>query len=374
MQKHYVQEQRLRLWLAISLIPDFAAGRFGKLLARSQCTPEQWQTASVSQLQAWGLTSEQARALIYPDERQIDACLAWLVNDNSHFILPLDDPAYPAQLQQISNPPLLLFGRGNQACLSERQMAMVGSRHPTPGAKQNAKQLAFELSQSGWVVTSGLALGIDACAHQGAIANQGVSVAVLGTGVDVIYPKRHQSLLVELLEQKGCVLSEFLPGTPAHSSNFPRRNRIVSGLSQGVVIVEAAIKSGSLITARYALEQNREVFAMPGNIQNPMVAGCHYLIQQGAKLVTGVADVNDEFLHLNFSLPLQSAQNGKKNASGHLASDRLLDSVDYEVTPVDLIAERSGLPVNQLLALLLEYELRGLLTAVDGGYIKLGEK
>jgi DNA processing protein len=203
---------------------------------------------------------------------------------------------------------------------------------------------------------------------------EGKTIAVLGTGIDQIYPRRHYELAARIIENNGTIISEFAPETPVRPDNFPRRNRIISGLSVGTLIIEAAIKSGSLITARYALEQDREVFAVPGNINNPLSQGCHYLIKQGAKLVACVEDINDEFQNLKIWKESESAKKLQINATESLASDLLLDSVDFEVTPLDVVAERSGIPVAQVMSQLLEYELRGLVTAVSGGYLKLGEK
>jgi DNA processing protein len=197
---------------------------------------------------------------------------------------------------------------------------------------------------------------------------------VLGTAIDKMYPKRHVSLAEQILDNDGVIISEFAPGTPSRPENFPRRNRIISGLSVGTLIVEAAIKSGSLITAKYALEQNREVFAIPGNIHNPVASGCNFLIKQGAKLVTCPEDITEEFGLVNLPEITKNPQQVQINPSQSLESDVLLDSVDYEVTPIDIVAKRSGISIDIVMSKLLEYELCGLVSAVSGGYIKLGEK
>jgi DNA processing protein len=219
-----------------------------------------------------------------------------------------------------------------------------------------------------------LAIGIDGLAHQGAILGSGLTIAVLGTGIDYTYPRRHVQLAQQILEMGGTLISEFAPYTPVRPENFPRRNRIISGLSLGTLVVEAAIKSGSLITARYAIEQDREVFAIPGNIHNPLSKGCHYLLKQGAKLVEDLGDINEEFQNLSIWKEHSSENKTQKNVNQGLATDLLLDSVDFEATPLDIVAERSGMPVSLVMSQLLEYELRGLVTAVQGGYLKLGAK
>ncbi|WP_428982847.1 DNA-processing protein DprA [Paraglaciecola aquimarina] len=274
----------------------------------------------------------------------------------------------------MSSPPAILYGYGNCQHLGRHQLAMVGTRNPSAHGKEHAKMFAHKLSQLGWTITSGLALGIDGFSHQGALLDKNITVAILGTAIDKMYPKRHIKLAEQILAHDGVIVSEFAPNTPSKPENFPRRNRIISGLSVGTLIIEAAIKSGSLITARYALEQNREVFALPGNIHNPMAAGCNYLIQQGAKLVTCIEDINEEFGHVNLPCSMINQAIEQKKADQSLASDNLLDSVDFEVTPLDVVAQRSGIAVEKLMSILLEYELCGLVSAVPGGYIKLGEK
>ncbi|MFQ3192523.1 MAG: DNA processing protein, partial [Paraglaciecola sp.] len=306
--------------------------------------------------------------------RTKEISLRWLNSADNRFLLHFDHPSYPNLLKQISSPPPLLYGYGDPKHLNNYQIAIVGSRSPSPQGKENAKLFAIRLSECGWTITSGLALGIDGLSHQGAVLGGFTTIAVLGTAIDKMYPQRHIRLAEQILQSNGVIISEFAPNTPARPEYFPRRNRIISGLSVGTLIVEAAIKSGSLITARCALEQNREVFALPGNIHNPMSAGCHHLIQQGAKLVTCVEDINNEFQHLFLTTSSKKENELEKNMSQSLALDTLLDNVDFEVTPLDIVAQRSGVKVADVMSQLLEYELRGLVTSVPGGYIKLGEK
>lgn len=361
----------LENWLVLSQIPQFSVASLNKLITKFHLGLTELRSSTKHSLKAIGFNDQQVSVILQPDRCLIDKSLNWLINDNNRFLIYYDHPDYPSQLKQISSPPALLYGYGKVNYLNNYQIAIVGSRTPSHSGKETAKFFANHLSQCGWTITSGLALGIDGFSHQGALIENDTTIAVLGTAIDKMYPRRHIKLAEEILANDGLIISEFAPQTASRAEFFPRRNRIISGLSYGTLIVEAAIKSGSLITARYAIEQNREVFAIPGNIQNPMSAGCHHLIQQGAKLVTCVDDINEEFMHLQL-MPIRDKE--EKNVSQSLASAKLLDSVDFEVTPLDIVAQRSGIKVADLMSELLEYELRGLVTAVPGGYIKLGEK
>ncbi|MFC3094209.1 DNA-protecting protein DprA [Alteromonas sediminis] len=282
--------------------------------------------------------------------------------------ITFDDPLYPIHLKQLACPPCVLFVLGDAEKLQTTQMSIVGSRHASQNGCRIASQIAEELSDNAIIVTSGLARGIDAAAHEGAFYN-GNTLAVLGTGVDVCYPKYNRPLYNRILENGGAVVSEFFPGTPPRAHHFPCRNRIVAGLSKGVLVIEAKIRSGSLITANLAADMGKDVFAVPGNINNPLSEGVNWLIQQGAKLVTQTSDIIEE---LGFFEEVPIAP--KKTVQKHLASDPILDSVDYDVTSVDDITKRSKLPIQELMAALLEYELRGIVAAVPGGYIKLRGK
>lgn len=365
---------QLEHWLRIDLAPNVGFVTINKLLKATSSTLAELLNLSVNQLLSLGINHQQAVALSTPNQSALAKVQDWLGSDMRHFLLHPQHPLFPQRLKQTARPPLLLFGKGNPALLSSHQMAIVGTRHPTVSGKQTAFKLAGDLSRRGLVITSGMALGIDAQAHQGALETGGRSIAVLGSGLDQLYPKRNTFIADKILEQDGALVSEHMPDILPKAENFPRRNRLVSGLSLGVIIVEAAIKSGSLITARYALEQNREVFAVPGNINNPMVCGCHYLIKQGAKLVEQIDDVIEEFPNIDFVNYGEVKKNFEKSASESLASDRLLDSVEYDATTLDVIIQRSRLPIEDVLAQLLEYELRGLVTSVSGGYIKLRGK
>lgn len=360
--------------LRLSLIPNFGPRSLFKLLRKHSINVLELLTLNEVKLAALGFKDKQILSIRQPNNGAIERWMKWHQNSEQNRIICWSNAEFPPQLLQIASPPFVLFCRGNNDILQNQQMAIVGSRNPTYSGKQSAFRFAAELAENRVVITSGLALGIDAQAHAGALSCDGLTVAVLGSGVDVIYPKRNMALAQTILDKGGVIVSEFFPDSPAKPENFPRRNRIVSGLSVGVLIVEAAIKSGSLITARMALEQNRDVFAIPGNINNPLSEGCHHLIKQGAKLVDNVTDILDEFRNLNWSNEIQDERNLKKSLSQGLASDKLLDSVEHDVTALDVILQRTKLPIKEVLAQLLEFELRGLVASVSGGYVKLRGK
>jgi len=364
----------LKSWLMLAQVPHFSIGKFKKLKQKFNVELSELFSASKASLEKLGFNQQQIEVILYPNMSSINDSLQWLNAANNRFLLDFDHPCYPDLLKQISSPPPLIYGYGNPKHLNNYQIAIVGSRVPSPQGRENARFFARRLSECGWTITSGLALGIDGLSHHGALLGGFTTIAVLGTAIDKMYPRRHIKLAEDILQNDGVIISEFSPNTPGRPEYFPRRNRIISGLSVGTLIVEAAIKSGSLITARCALEQNREVFALPGNIHNPMSAGCHHLIQQGAKLVTCVEDINEEFQHLILPITSKNEDKSEKNMSQSLASDKLLDSVDFEITALDIVAQRSGIEVADVMSQLLEYELRGLVTSVPGGYIKLGEK
>jgi DNA processing protein len=368
------ESSELENWLKLTQIPNFSIASLKKLKQKYDIVLPELFAKSKTSLEAIGFNHKQIEVIIHPNMRIIEDSLRWLNSANNRFLIHFNHPSYPNLLKQISSPPPLLYGYGDPKHLNNYQIAIVGSRAPSSQGKENAKFFANRLSECGWTITSGLALGIDGLSHQGAVLGGFTTIAVLGTAIDKMYPQRHIKLAEQILQSNGVIISEFAPNTLARPEYFPRRNRIISGLSVGTLIVEAAIKSGSLITARCALEQNREVFALPGNIHNPMSAGCHHLIQQGAKLVTCVEDINEEFQHLLLTTSSKKEDKLEKNMSQSLALGTLLDNVDFEVTPLDIVAQRSGIKVADVMSQLLEYELRGLVTSVPGGYIKLGKK
>lgn len=364
--------QHVRDWLTLKLIPRLSTNKKLALVERFSLSTLIRQTPDREIL---GLTEQQYQKLLHPDQRRITDIIEKASIANAQIIC-FDDLLYPQLLKQIYDPPLMLFIRGNGHVLSRHQIAVVGSRNATAYGIEATKQFSKTLSQHGLVITSGLALGVDAHAHRMATDAHNATIAVIATGIDIDYPARNRSLAKDIVERGGAIVTEFLPGTPPKPGHFPKRNRIISGLAQAVFVVEAAIKSGSLITAKSALEQNREVFALPGSIFNDQSAGCHWLIKQGAKLVENVADIIEELgeivkSELNLNKNKDKELTNKKSYSKSLFNDPLLASVGYEITPVDKVVSRSKLPTDVVLTRLTMLELRGLVTAVPGGYLKI---
>lgn len=291
-----------------------------------------------------------------PDSAQRDAALAWLEQPGNS-LMTLGDADYPAALLEIADPPAILYCKGRRELLGRPALGIVGSRNATPQGLRDAEAFALALSNAGLTVISGLALGIDAAAHRGGLAGAASSVAVIGTGLDRIYPARNKALAHELAAN-GLIVSEFALGTPPLPGHFPRRNRLISGLSRGVLVVEAAPDSGSLITARVAAEQGREVFAIPGSIHSPLARGCHALIKQGAKLVESAADVLDELAWQQRLTPPVLPES---------EPDPVLDALDGAPTSLDSLAQKTGLTLDALSAKLLTLELDGRIAALPGG-------
>ena len=294
-------------------------------------------------------------------------------------LIALDDERYPPLLRAIHDPPALLYVRGDPDYLHQPQLAMVGSRNPTAGGRDKALDFASELSRQGMTITSGMASGIDSCAHLGALNAGGFTVAVTGTGLDRVYPASSRQLAARI-RQQGVLVSEFLPGTGAKRSHFPSRNRIISGLSLGVLVIEAGLNSGTLITARMAGEQGRDVFALPGSIHNPMSKGCHRLIRDGARLVENVLQIMEELVPLAGQLAgelknqMQQPEQGRLEIPAEQPQleqdpeyDLLWSCLGFDPKPADSIIEQSGLTARAVSAMLLMLELRGLVEAHPGG-------
>ncbi len=317
-------------------------------------TPAQLFAESSAALSALGLKSDIVNAIKNPDWSLIDYDLDWLSQPNNT-VITLSDASYPAQLKEIADPPPLLFVRGNPELLSLPQIAIVGSRNPSTSGLDIAFNFAKTLSHCGFTITSGLALGIDAASHLGALKAQGYTIAVAGTGLDRVYPAKHKDLATEIVNT-GAMISEFPPGTTAKANHFPRRNRIISGLCQGLLVVEAAKQSGSLITARMALEQNREVFAIPGSIHNPLARGCNALIREGAKLIVSAADILDEFgiVYQDEARQRQDVTEGEK---------ALLELLE-EAHSVDEMKRKLEMQTAEILATLSLLELKGLVRSL----------
>lgn len=293
-----------------------------------------------------------------------EATRAWLAADpQRHHMLTLGHGHYPTDLLETEDPPLVLYALGQVDTLKHaRKVAMVGSRNPTAQGAENAQRFARALAEAGVCVVSGLALGVDGAAHAGALEGGGPTIAVVGTGLDRVYPKKHLSLAHRIAEH-GVLISEYVLGTPPLSPNFPKRNRIISGLSRGTLVVEAALQSGSLITAKQAAEQGREVFAIPGSIHAPQSRGCHALIRQGAKLVESAQDVLEDLHFADASLPTQVT------TPESLAStdDEVLSALGFDPVGLDALQARTGLDTATLQTRLLELELDGQLGRLPGG-------
>jgi DNA processing protein len=358
-------------WLAVKLIPRLATPK--KLVLVNKFGLDVLFDTSTD-LSLSGLTKAQLAAIKQPNWQKINNIIADSIRCHSH-IIHYGSSEYPKLLKKIYDPPLVLFCLGNVDLLSLPKIAIVGSRNASVSGREIAHNLAGQLAQH-FAVTSGLALGIDAYAHQGALQVGGFTIAVVATGLDITYPARHKKLQKDILQKHGLILSEFLPGVAPKPGHFPKRNRLISGLSLGVLVIEASLKSGSLITARCALEQDREVFAVPSSIYNQQAKGCHWLIKQGAKLVEELADIVEELQEFSLDALNLSGNKAKDNSAEEsdkqdLCNDPMLASVGYEITPVDLVVSRSKLPIDVVLTRLTVLELRGLVSAVPGGYLKL---
>ncbi|MCC8367075.1 DNA-protecting protein DprA [Xenorhabdus sp. PB61.4] len=315
-----------------------------------------------------GLSPTQCVQFLKANPSVLLSSLNWLEQSGNH-LLTFSDPEYPSLLKQIYSPPLILFVSGKVSTLSEKQVAIVGSRSASFYGEKWGRVFAGGLAENGIVITSGLAVGIDGICHQAAIDAGGKTVAVLGSGLENIYPNRHRTLAC-CIKENGVLVSEFFPDTPPKAKNFPRRNRIISGLSLAILIVEAHQNSGSLITARCALEQGRDIFALPGPLGRPSSDGNHWLIKQGAYLATSVIDIM-EHINANFQWINLEEGNEKQFEQTELPFAEVLVNVSDEVTPVDIIAQRSSLPITEVMTQLLELELMGKVAVVAGGYVRV---
>lgn len=360
-------KDRLQAWLILSHAPGVGPRSVDRLIERFG-DPTRILAAGRSELQDAGLKPVVADAVLNPRQAAADADLQWAEQDGAH-ILARDDPRYPPLLAQLPGAPILLYVHGDPAVLSDPMLAMVGSRNPTATGRETTRAFARYLAACGLTIASGLAIGIDGAAHEGAL-EKGRTLAVLGTGPDRVYPATHRDLARRIAEN-GALVTEYPPGSIAASRNFPRRNRIISGLSLGTLVTEAALKSGSLITARYAIEQGREVFAIPGSIHNPLARGCHSLIRNGAKLVETAADILEELAPVLGSFTPTTARPEVAGASGAPGRDaeyrRLLDALGHDPLSPDELIRRSGLPAKSVASMLLLLELEGSVSSCPGG-------
>lgn len=394
---------RLQLWRA----PGFGGASMQRLLGYFGSIVNALDNSN-HELAKAGLKPAKIDLLRATKAEDAEADLVWLHAAGQRHIIPREDPSYPKALNSTSQPPPLLFAVGNSELLNDPQIAIVGSRSPTSGGKENARAFSSHLAQSGICITSGLALGIDAESHLGALDAEGATIAVVATGMDIVYPARNRKLAERIVAEGGLIVSEFPVGVRPQAKNFPRRNRVISGMSVGTLVVEAALRSGSLVTAKHASEQGREVFAIPGSIHNPMARGCHQLIRQGAKLVETASDILEEVstqLHLfiehdspdqqsespaqlSVALPATKhsvalekrkpgAADGKTNTKladslpEHTLDEddrRILAALGHDPVPVDQIVLQTGLTTEEVSSMLLMLELQGYVAACGGGH------
>jgi DNA processing protein len=354
-------------WLSLTQAVGIGPATCHKLLSKFK-TPQAVLAADYKALKEHNLSDSSINSLFAPDLNLINKILDWLNQAGNHLIT-FADYDYPELLKSIDTPPLVLFAVGQRQVLGCVHFAIVGSRNPTAGGRRLAEDFAVELSNSGLTVCSGLALGIDYHSHSGALKSNSPTVAVLGNGLNSIYPARHKNMANKIVEN-GLLISEYPPDTKPHPGNFPRRNRIISGISTGVLVVEAAIRSGSLITANHALEQGREVFAIPGSIHNPLARGTHSLIKQGAKLVETVSDILVELSPVaNIILNKPISVDYDKCGYDELEADYklLLDNIGYDAMSVDSLVELTGLTAEVVSSMLLIMELQGMIESQHGG-------
>lgn len=359
-------------WFLFSTLPRFGPIKQAKLLAKVNSIDDIFANDTRTKLDEF-LTTEQKIHLKDIKSEKLQHFKAWLDKPNHH-VISIQDANYPALLKETPDPPLVLYAIGNTELLKSVQIAVVGSRNPSTSGRRLAQDFAAGLSQFGFSITSGLALGIDAAAHTGCLKAQGITIAVLGHGLDSIYPARHKRLAQEISET-GLLLSEYPPGVKPLKHHFPQRNRLISGMSVGVLVVEAARQSGSLITARLAMEQGREVFAIPGAINNPLTKGGHSLIKQGAKLVEDVNDIIEDLKPLcSVALDHISKSETVEETTESLADEheKMLSAMGFEPIDVDQLCDRTALTPDVVSSMLLQLELNGRVEQRHGGcYLRL---
>ena len=375
MTKDLPRPEETRAWLALIRAPGLGVAAQRGLVTRAGGA-----AAALAQLETlraeFAIPDAALAWLRAPDDARLDDDLAWIAEPGHHFI-PWTDVDYPSLLREIAAAPPALFVDGDPTLLWLPQIAIVGARSATTGGLANARQFARSLASGGFAITSGLADGIDGAAHTGALDAGGATIAVMGTGPDLVYPRKHRELAGRIAAH-GALVTEFAPGTEAQASFFPRRNRIISGLSLGTLVVEASVKSGSLITARLAGEQGREVFALPGSIHNPLARGCHLLIRQGARLVETSDEVAQELIPLATALgerlqarleaPAATAVPASVPQDGRDADyRRVLDALGHDPVSLDELAGRTALSVAALSSMLLVLELEGEVAGAGGG-------
>ncbi|EPL6456974.1 MULTISPECIES: DNA-processing protein DprA [Providencia] len=359
------QEIWLRMSLVSRLLPIHAVNMINEL--------KQLNKISNRALQHCGLNEIQRLQFLNVPKYRLEKVQQWLM-DKGNQMITFIDPSYPFLLKQIHHPPLLLFVVGKKEILTTPQIALVGSRQASEYGRKWATEFVKHFVQYGASITSGLALGIDGISHKAALDNNGVTIAVLGSGLANTYPKQHAAL-AEQIKEKGVLVSEYWPDTPPLPKQFPRRNRIISGLSKAVVVIEAGMKSGSLITARYAIEQNRDLFTLPAPLGNPAFGGNLWLLQQGAYLLVDAVDIlqhlGDGLNWVQSELPIGSHRDNEIYPKLSLVENKIFDVVGYQVTPVDIIAAQVQMPITQVISILTEMEIDGVIRSCAGGYVRL---
>ncbi|MBP6675999.1 MAG: DNA-processing protein DprA [Vitreoscilla sp.] len=361
-----MSDDELLAWLRLVQAPGVGPGATRRLLAAFGSPQAVLRASPASWREVAGHEAATGLAQNHDDIATLHAStVAWLrAAPETRHVVTLGDPAYPDTLLQIADPPVLLYAEGCLDLMRAESLAIVGSRHATPPGRDNARQFATHLSQGGLCIVSGMALGIDGAAHEGALVGSGSTVAVVGTGLEQVYPARHKALAARIVTD-GLVLSEYPLGTPPLAQNFPRRNRIIAGLTRGTLVVEAAVQSGSLITARLAMEGGREVFAIPGSIHSPQSRGCHRLIQQGAKLVETAADILQELQWPSNQATTIAAAAAATDGASPLQG--LLDAMGHDPVTLDALVARIGYPPAELNGKLLDLELDGRVARLPGG-------
>lgn len=357
-----LDSDEFKAWFRLLETPALGRDGVRRLLASFGSAAAALQASAAAQREVVGAKA-QAGLDSEPEtfESRLAAALQWWSGGADRHVIAIGDLQYPASLLNTADPPLLLYVQGKVELLDRRSVAIVGSRNASAQGKDNAHAFAAHLSRDEWCIVSGMAQGIDAAAHEGGLTGPGSTLAVVGTGLDRVYPSRHRAL-AHRIAQSGAMVSEFAPGTPPLPPNFPLRNRIIAGLARGTLVVEAALQSGSLITARAAAEAGREVFALPGSIHSPLSRGCHALIRQGAKLVESAQDILEE---------LRPATSRGPNAAMEEAlsvdRDPVLRALGHDPVTLDALGARCGLSVQALSARMLELELEGQVERLPGG-------
>ena len=379
-------EKNLAAWVALWRVSGIGCKNYRKLLEAFD-SPTDVLNASRAQLKKYGVKDKLVDNITEQTIASADPDMEWLLASEQHHILTFNDPRYPQLLKETDSAPPLLYVHGKPSLLSDPQIAIVGSRNPTQGGQNNTYEFSKHLASTGLCITSGLALGVDGIAHKGALDVGGVTIAVIATGIDRVYPARHRDLAHRIVEN-GAIVSELPVGVSPIGSNFPRRNRIISGMSFGTLVVEAALRSGSLISARYASEQGREVFAIPGSIHNPLARGCHQLIRQGAKLIETAEHIIEELapqleqslINANQTpqteLPLAKEKVVEVDTAGSMDDDQrlVLETMGYDPISIDQLVIQTGLTAEVLSSILLLLELNGFIAASGrGNYTRIKE-